>query len=204
MKNNNASDESASQSTHRALARIPTTTVLVDDDEDRRVWDFYRAIADKPISVAETLRLLVALNLMGGGAAIAAETQFPGLPGHKIFPLHRMGEFLSQSGQALLAESDAEIDRITTGREGSYAKLALARARYVSPVAPRAYASPEGGVALQSSTDKGTLNLIFEGDQAILARSTDDFMVQVNCQLNATSINELLDIYEFELSRIDT
>jgi hypothetical protein len=107
-----------------------------------------------------------------------------------------------QLGRALVAQSDAEVDRISTGREGSYAKLALARGSYVTDLRPRVSRSPDNGIALQSSTDKGTLNLIIEGDQAILIRASDDFAVQVNCNLNPTSISELLDIYELELNRI--
>jgi hypothetical protein len=107
-----------------------------------------------------------------------------------------------QQGHALVAQSDAEVDRISSGREGSYAKLALARGSYVTALRPRVSRSPDNGIALQTSTDKGTLNLIIEGDQAILIRASDDFAVQVNCNLNPTSISELLDIYELELNRI--
>jgi len=105
-------------------------------------------------------------------------------------------------GQGIAAEFDAEVDRIAPGREGAYAKLALARSQYATDELPKVSKSPEGGIVLQSSSNKGSANLIFEGDQAILVRTTDDFTVQVTCNLNPVSVNELLEIYEAELSRI--
>lgn len=97
---------------------------------------------------------------------------------------------------------DAEIEKICKGREASYARLAYERGSFATSIQPRIYPSPEGGIILETGTSKGTLNLIFEGDMAILIRATDDFSVQVNCNLNPESTTELLDIYESELQRI--
>ncbi len=101
-----------------------------------------------------------------------------------------------------LAVFNAEIDRLTSGREGGYAKLALARGSQATSLLPRIYRSPGNGIALQTSTNKGTVNLIIEEGQAILVRASDDFAVQITCNLNPKSLSQLLDIYEGELKHL--
>jgi hypothetical protein len=104
--------------------------------------------------------------------------------------------------QARLTHSNDEIDRITSGPEGIYAKSALARANQITSLLPRIYKSPGNGIALQTSTKWGTINLIIEDEQAILVRASDDFAVQITCNLNPKSLPQLLDIYKGELERI--
>lgn len=101
-----------------------------------------------------------------------------------------------------LAASNAEIDRLTSGPEGRYAKLALARGSQTTSLLPRIYRSPGNGIALQTSTNKGTVNLIIEEGQAILVRASDDFAVQITCNLNPKSLSQLIDIYEGELKHL--
>jgi hypothetical protein len=160
-----------------------------------------RPIAN-PTALAEILGLLGEPEFISNQSSTATADWNYGPPIDFGLRFLTQKDFPAASGQAVVAESDAEIDRIGAGREASYAKLAVARTKYASNVPPQIYKSPENGIVLQSSTDKGTLNLIFEGNQAIMVRSTDDFMVQVNCSLNPKSVNELLDMYELELSRI--
>ena len=95
-----------------------------------------------------------------------------------------------------------EIEKLATETIRTYAKLALARASQVVSTLPRIERSPGEGIVLQTSTDKGTINLIMEEGQAILVRAGDDFAVQATCNLNPGSISELLDIYEIELHHV--
>jgi hypothetical protein len=104
--------------------------------------------------------------------------------------------------ERLLTRSRSEVDALTTEPTRTYAKLALERAREVTAVLPRVYKSPADGIALQTSTDKGTVNLIMEEGQAIMVRAGDDFAVQVTCNLNLNTMIELLDLYEIELRNV--
>ena len=196
--------------------RPPTSSgVLVyKSDHERDSWDVYRDIyreatpilGRRPIRIGST-DISVERELHFGRPAYLKGTDFSDfvLTGFAAYPdwaIPVVSRHQISRDEVATAEFDAEVDRITSGRESGYAKLALARSRYVVDDLPKISQSPEGGIVLQSSTAKGSTNLIFEGDQAILVRTTDDFTVQVTCNLNPESVTELLEIYESELGRI--
>lgn len=101
-----------------------------------------------------------------------------------------------------LAPSLEEIDSIADEPLRSYAKRALVAGGAVTNLLPRIAKSPEGGVALQTSTENGTLNLIIEGEQGILIRVGDEVVLQMTCHLSDSGIAELLDTYLTELKRV--
>lgn len=183
---------------------LPTVSIYSEDRSgNERPWEVYRAALQGRF-VANKPRRSRTSGISFDAALVASQ------PATLIISSSDRFDYLSrcrhhselQQGQALLAQSDAQVDKVVSGQEAGYAKLALAKGSYATPIMPRISKSPEGGVALQTSTEKGTLNLIFEGGEAILIRATDNFAVQVHCNLTPESISELLDMYEIELSRI--
>lgn len=108
----------------------------------------------------------------------------------------------TRSFLASLISSNEEIDRIADEPLRSYAKRALICGGEVVPLLPRISKSPGEGVALQTSTRNGTINLIIEGEQAILIRVGDDVVLQMTCSLSHSGFAEMLDTYSIELERL--
>lgn len=86
-----------------------------------------------------------------------------------------------------------------SGSDRAYAELALRQGAHISPEEPRIYNAPEGGVILETRTERGILTLLIEGPVGLLSRSADNFQVTAHFCLSRYSINEMLVRYISEL-----
>lgn len=195
----------------RNFTFAPNVIVSDESDRDKDSWEIYRSAIQSPLfnqsqftigssGISVDREAILGRNITSVDLLDVLNIRdFPTI--YDVFSASNLGE-VSAQGEAIVARRYAEIDRLSAGREASYAKLALARSQYVTDAQPQIHKAPEGGIVLRSSTEKGTLNIIFEEQNAILIRTTDDFTVQVTCDLNPVSISELLEMYESELTRI--
>lgn len=116
--------------------------------------------------------------------------------------LFKEQQFNQTDRSSFLVQLEAEVDKFGNELQRTYAKRALNVGSRASYILPRVYESPEKGIVLQTSADRGTVNLIFEGEQAILIRAGDEVLLQMNCSLSNLTISELLDTYRTELVRV--